>query len=216
MSLVRFRSEAPYAAVAHLVERHLAKVEVASSSLVGRSMGVASVTPYFGPVAQLVRAPACHAGGRRFEPDPGRQHPTPSRGILRRMDAGTNASLCGRSSSGRAPPCQGGGSEFEPRRPLQTGAFTALYTVAWPSGKAKVCKTFIHQFKSGRHLQKALVLCTGAFFACRKPACSFAPPAKQAAFCVGSSPFLAHWAVQCYNRPRKEACLCQKPKTEPP
>ena len=46
MSLVRFRSEAPakeiqqgfqYAAVAHLVERHLAKVEVASSSLVGRS-----------------------------------------------------------------------------------------------------------------------------------------------------------------------------------
>ena len=38
MSLVRFRSEAPfYAAVAHLVERHLAKVEVASSSLVARS-----------------------------------------------------------------------------------------------------------------------------------------------------------------------------------
>ena len=28
-----------YAAVAHLVERHLAKVEVASSSLVGRSIG---------------------------------------------------------------------------------------------------------------------------------------------------------------------------------
>ena len=27
-----------YAAVAHLVERHLAKVEVASSSLVGRSI----------------------------------------------------------------------------------------------------------------------------------------------------------------------------------
>ena len=26
----------------------------------------------YGPVAQLVRAPACHAGGRRFEPDPGR------------------------------------------------------------------------------------------------------------------------------------------------
>ena len=29
-----------YAAVAHLVERHLAKVEVASSSLVGRSIFV--------------------------------------------------------------------------------------------------------------------------------------------------------------------------------
>ena len=37
MSLVQLRPEAPYAGVAHLVERHLAKVEVASSSLVGRS-----------------------------------------------------------------------------------------------------------------------------------------------------------------------------------
>ena len=38
VSLVRFRSEAPtFADLAHLVERHLAKVEVASSSLVIRS-----------------------------------------------------------------------------------------------------------------------------------------------------------------------------------
>ncbi len=35
--MVRFRPEAPYADLAHLVERHLAKVEVASSSLVIRS-----------------------------------------------------------------------------------------------------------------------------------------------------------------------------------
>ena len=28
----------------------------------------------FGPIAQLVRAPACHAGGRRFEPVLGRQN----------------------------------------------------------------------------------------------------------------------------------------------
>ena len=35
-----------YANVAHLVERHLAKVEVASSSLVVRSM----LRPYAGPV----------------------------------------------------------------------------------------------------------------------------------------------------------------------
>ena len=38
MSVVRFRPEAPFfAGLAHLVERHLAKVEVASSNLVTRS-----------------------------------------------------------------------------------------------------------------------------------------------------------------------------------
>ena len=40
-----------------------------------RSGGQPPETMYLsdhGPVAQLVRAPACHAGGRRFEPDPGR------------------------------------------------------------------------------------------------------------------------------------------------
>ena len=69
--------------------------------------------------------------------------------------------ICGRSSSGRAPPCQGGGSEFEPRRPLQQNSkVPALsryfaHKVTWPSGKARVCKTLIHQFKSGRHLQKS-------------------------------------------------------------
>ena len=67
-----FHREA-YASVAHLVERHLAKVEVASSSLVTRSKS---------------------AGGP---------------GLL-------------------------------------------LHMVTWPSGKAKVCKTFIPQFESGRHL----------------------------------------------------------------
>ena len=32
------------------------------------------VSVIYGPVAQLVRAPACHAGGRRFEPVLGRQN----------------------------------------------------------------------------------------------------------------------------------------------
>ena len=89
MSLVRFRSEAPvketqqgfqYAAVAHLVERHLAKVEVASSSLVGRSKKQQKIISRF-----------------------------------------------------------------------------SAHMVTWPSGKAKVCKTFIHQFKSGRHLHKPVI-----------------------------------------------------------
>ena len=64
--------------------------------------------------------------------------------------------ICECSSSGRAPPCQGGGSEFEPRRPLQKKIRNAqrslFHMVPWPSGKAKVCKTFIRQFKSGRYL----------------------------------------------------------------
>ena len=79
------------AAVAHLVERHLAKVEVASSSLVGRSIcgslaQLGEHLPYkqrvsgsspltstkCGPVVQLVRTLACHARGRQFEPDSGR------------------------------------------------------------------------------------------------------------------------------------------------
>ena len=39
--------------------------------------------------------------------------------------------------------------------------------VTWPSGKAKVCKTFIHQFKSGRHLHKTVMkkLSQSFFFA---------------------------------------------------
>ncbi len=31
-----------------------------------------SIQMRYGPVVQLVRTPACHAGGRRFEPVPGR------------------------------------------------------------------------------------------------------------------------------------------------
>ena len=47
-----------YAAVAHLVERHLAKVEVASSSLVGRSNKIVKIRlkkpmfPSYGDVAK--------------------------------------------------------------------------------------------------------------------------------------------------------------------
>ena len=64
------------AGVAHLVERHLAKVEVASSSLVTRSKQIRNAQ----------------------------------------------------------------------KRSL-------FHTVPWPSGKARVCKTLIRQFKSGRYLQ---------------------------------------------------------------
>ena len=83
--------------------------------------------PVFGQVAQLVRAPACHAGGRGFEPLLGRQHASVAQLVEQRTEnprvvgsTPTGGTLCGHSSSGRAPPCQGGGSEFEPRCPLQT------------------------------------------------------------------------------------------------
>ena len=86
------------AAVAHLVERHLAKVEVASSSLVGRSISEiwfqaaglhlvqalqANQVGSFlcGPVVQLVRTLACHARGRQFEPDPGRHYASVARSV---------------------------------------------------------------------------------------------------------------------------------------
>ena len=92
MSLVRFRPKAPFAGLAHLVERHLAKVEVASSSLVTRS----KIHPnFFGWIFSII----CPVTAVR---------------IIK--------NICGFSSSGRAPPCQGGGSEFEPRNPLQKGS----------------------------------------------------------------------------------------------
>ena len=50
--------------LAHLVERDLAKVEVAGSSPVIRSIN--------GPVVQLVRTLACHARGHGFESRPDR------------------------------------------------------------------------------------------------------------------------------------------------
>ena len=91
----------------------------------------------YGLVAQLVRAPPCHGGGRGFESHPGRHFASVAQSVEQGTEnprvigsipiGGTTFQknrdlffrICGRSSSGRAPPCQGGGSEFEPRRPLQ-------------------------------------------------------------------------------------------------
>ena len=54
-----------YGSLAQLGERLPYKQDVTGSS---------PVTPtIYGPVVQLVRTPACHAGGRGFEPHPGRQ-----------------------------------------------------------------------------------------------------------------------------------------------
>ena len=84
-----------------------------------------------GLVAQLVRALACHARGRGFEPHPGRQFDasvaqsveqrTENPRVVGSIPTG-GTTFRGFSSFGRAPPCQGGGGGFEPRNPLHSRA----------------------------------------------------------------------------------------------
>ena len=85
-----------------------------------------------GPVAQLVRALACHARGQGFEPPSGRhfflmkkfasvaqlvEQETENLRVVGSIPTG--GTICGFSSFGRAQPCQGWGGGFEPRNPLQ-------------------------------------------------------------------------------------------------
>ena len=96
--------------------------------------------PPFGPVAQLVRALACHARGRGFDPHPDRHFytaPLLYASVAQLVEQGTEnprvvgsiptggTTFRGFSSFGRAPPCQGGGGGFEPRNPLQNENHTA-------------------------------------------------------------------------------------------
>ena len=60
----------------------------------------------YGPVAQLVRAPPCHGGGRGFEPHPGR---------LQRIFL-IESIIWDLSSAGRASALQAEGHRFEPYR----------------------------------------------------------------------------------------------------
>ncbi len=111
-----------------------------------RVTGSSPVVPtIFGPVVQLVRMPACHAGGRGFEPHPDRQKVfiAASKGaaiiyasVAQLVEQGTENPRVGGSIppggtslfsevcmrewlSGRASPCQGERREFESRLPLQ-------------------------------------------------------------------------------------------------
>ena len=81
----------------------------------------------YGPVVQLVRTPACHAGGREFEPHPDRHYAS----VAQSVEQGTENPCVGGSIppgstlqfmrewlSGRASPCQGERREFESRLPL--------------------------------------------------------------------------------------------------
>ena len=70
-----------------------------------------------GPVAQLVRAPPCHGGGRRFEPDLGRYSCKYSMNIKSCACNLVILHLWGLSSAGRASALQAEGHRFEPYRP---------------------------------------------------------------------------------------------------
>ena len=62
-----------YGSIAQLGEHLPYKQRVTGSSPVVPTISEAvTLRMINGPVVQLVRTPACHAGGRRFEPVPGR------------------------------------------------------------------------------------------------------------------------------------------------
>ena len=99
--------------------------------------------PPYGPVAQLVRALACHARGQGFEPPSGRQlfskersHASVAQLVEQETEnlrvvgsIPTGGTICGFSSFGRARPCQGRGGGFEPRNPLQKSTASAVLFV---------------------------------------------------------------------------------------
>ena len=72
-----------------------------------------------GLVAQLVRAPPCHGGGRGFEPHPGRC--IHNRILFNKWDL---------SSAGRASALQAEGHRFEPCRSHLTNSFISYADVA--------------------------------------------------------------------------------------
>ena len=131
MSLVRFRPEAPCADLAHLVERDLAKVEVAGSSPVIRSNNVTRVSSSGNgenadnstrtqPQAGSSTSPWRHSQAvRQRSAKPLFPGPIPG-GASMGEGVFPLPNLCGFSSFGRARPCQGRGGGFEPRNPLHT------------------------------------------------------------------------------------------------
>ena len=129
--------------MAQLVEHNLAKVGVAGSSPVVRS--IAFPDRLGGPFSAKWpsgKAEACKA----FTPgsNPGfasRQHPGAPAPVL--------FYICGHGSVGRAQPCQGWGRGFEPRCPLQIsqplirGAFSYCQLLDGTNSWMKLFRTYV-------------------------------------------------------------------------
>ncbi len=143
----RRRQNGAYGSIAQLGEHLPYKQRVIGSSPVVPTS--TKVQCNCGPVAQLVRAPACHAGGRGFEPHPGRHlHASVAQSVEQRTEnprvvgsiptggtSGNNSMeplLCGFSSFGRARPCQGRGGGFEPRNPLHQHGLVSTSPCLFP------------------------------------------------------------------------------------
>ena len=95
-----------------------------------------------GLVAQLVRAPPCHGGGRGFEPHPGRCYHFPDDNLL---ETAYNY-IWGLSSAGRASALQAEGHRFEPYRPHIT-EYGGIAQLARAHGSYPWCREFKSPFR---------------------------------------------------------------------
>ena len=84
-------------------------------------------------MAQLVRAPPCHGGGREFESHLGRF--IRGRDVVFYPISKDGEFLWGLSSAGRAPALQAGGHRFEPCRPHSARNGKGLIPVIWKRSK---------------------------------------------------------------------------------
>ena len=118
MSLNSFHIDA---GIAQLVEHNLAKVGVASSSLVSRSKIQALCMAKCIKTQEIVSRSSSGLGHCPFTAVTGVRVPygMPYK-FLRNLSVDIfRRKMCGNSSVGRAQPCQGWGREFESRFPLQ-------------------------------------------------------------------------------------------------
>ena len=101
-----------------------------------RVTGSSPVTPIiYGPVVQLVRTPACHAGGREFEPHPDRHYAS----VAQSVEQGTENPCVGGSIPPGSTIC-GSGSVVE--RHLAKVNVASSNLVFRSIKRSALCRTF--------------------------------------------------------------------------